>query len=214
MRKNMKIYISLLILIIGTLFFTSCSKKEESTTAAAAGASAAITGETMSIGSTDYTRSLMSNCKDADWETDAGVKLYLKKQFWVYDNKSAVWNENYYSDSTCDTYVSSFVSNSVTRSSPMATSWGNASIVYKDTTWNFTNSTVKDNSSNVLDNATYYVLLYNGTCGDNGDNTQGFHLIYPKSATEIQMTSDQCISEKSLNMSNNLYPMIEVYTTQ
>tara|TARA_B100000809_G_scaffold130426_1_gene128263 strand:- start:99 stop:722 length:624 start_codon:yes stop_codon:yes gene_type:complete len=207
----MKIYIHF-ILLIGTLFFTSCSKKEESTTAAtAATPSAAITGETMSIGSTDYTRSLMSNCKDADWETDAGVKLYLKKQFWVYDNKSAVWNENHYSDSTCDTFVSSFVSNSVTRSSPMATSWGNASIVYKDTTWNFTNSTVKDNSSNVLDNATYYVLLYNGTCGD---NTQGFHIIYPKSATEIQMTSGSCTTRTSSVNFSAFFPMEEVYTTQ
>jgi hypothetical protein len=207
----MKIYIHF-ILLIGTLFFTSCSKKEESTTAAtAATPSAAITGETMSVGSTDYTRSLMSNCKDAEWETDAGVKLYLKKQFWVYDNKSAVWNENHYSDSTCDTFVSSFVSNSVTRSSPMATSWGNASIVYKDTTWNFTNSTVKDNSSNVLDNATYYVLLYNGTCGD---NTQGFHLIYPKSATEIQMTSGSCTTATSSVNFSAFFPMEEVYTTQ
>ena len=79
MRKNMKIYISLLILIIGTLFFTSCSKKEESTNAAtAATPSAAITGETMSIGSTDYTTSLMSNCMDADTTSDTGVALYFK----------------------------------------------------------------------------------------------------------------------------------------
>ena len=83
----MKIYIPLFLLIILTLSFSSCSKKEESTTAAtAATPSAAITGETMSIGSIDYTTSLMSNCMDAETTTDAGDALYFKNQFWIYDN--------------------------------------------------------------------------------------------------------------------------------
>ena len=97
----------------------------------------------------------------------------------------------------------------------MATSWDNASIVYKDTTWNFTNSTVKDNSSNVLDNATYYVVLYDHVnCGDEGETGQGYAIIYPKSASEIQMAGQSCTNESSsVGMSNNLN-MEEVYTTQ
>ena len=56
-RNNMKIYIPLLLLIILTLSFSSCSKKDDST-AATASDPAAITGETMTIGSIDYTSSL------------------------------------------------------------------------------------------------------------------------------------------------------------
>ena len=51
----MKINIPLLILIILTLSFSSCSKKEDSTTDATSTDPAAITGETMTIGSIDYT---------------------------------------------------------------------------------------------------------------------------------------------------------------
>ena len=205
----------LVLFCLSVGIISSCSSDEEVATAttASASASAAITGETMSVGSTDYTRSLMSSCKDADLNTDAGVAMYVKKQFWVYDNKSARWNENYYSDSTCATFPSSFAFDSVTYSNPIISGFENASIVNKDANWGFYDSVIKDNSSNVLDNAKYYVVLHDADdCG--GESGQGYAIIYPKSASEIQMTSDQCISEKSLNMSNNLYPMIEVYTTQ
>ena len=71
----MKINISLLILIILTLSFSSCSKKEDSTTAATAGVpgvsdpnddeTLGITGQTMTIGSIDYTSSMVSSCVDS-----------------------------------------------------------------------------------------------------------------------------------------------------
>ena len=55
----MKIYIPLLLLVILTISFSSCSETEESTTAATSTDPAAITGETMTIGSIDYTSSLL-----------------------------------------------------------------------------------------------------------------------------------------------------------
>ena len=78
----MKINIPLLILIILTLSFSSCSKKEESTTAAATASDpAAITGETMTIGSIDYTSSLLSSCYDGGITSDAGD--------WIFGNPSS-----------------------------------------------------------------------------------------------------------------------------
>ena len=213
--KNVFFMLVLFCLSVGII--SSCSSDEEVATAttASASASAAITGETMSVGSTDYTRSLMSSCKDADLNTDAGVALYVKKQFWVYDNKSARWNENYYSDSTCATFPSSFAFDSVTYSNPIISGFENASIVNKDANWGFDDSVIKDNSSNVLDNATYYVVLYDHVnCGDEGETGQGYAIIYPKSASEIQMAGQSCTNESSsVGMSNN-FNMEEVYTTQ
>jgi hypothetical protein len=212
MRKNMKIYIPLLILIIGTLFFTSCSSDEEvATTTTAATASAAITGETMSIGSTDYTTSLMSNCMDADWTTDAGVVLYMKKQFWIYDNGSVINHANYYSDITCTTFVSSFVYDGSTFTSPMDSTSNNASIEYKSTTWVFNDATVKDYAGTTIDNSSYYVLLFDATC--DGKTCQGFKLIYPKSTSVIEMTTQNATNESSLNTSDNK-TLTEQYTSQ
>ena len=76
----MKINIPLLILIILTLSFSSCSKKDDSTAAATASDPAAITGETMTIGSIDYTSSLVSSCVDSGSKTKAGASVYIKNQ--------------------------------------------------------------------------------------------------------------------------------------
>ena len=208
----MKINIPLLILIILTLSFSSCSKKEESTTAAtAATPSAAITGETMSIGSIDYTTSLMSNCMDADTTSDAGVALYFKTQFWIYDNGTAIFNENYYSGSTCTTFVSSFVIDGDNYDSPVNISRANASTQYKSTKYVFNDATVKDYSGNTIDNSSYHLLLYDGTC-ENGTG-QGYRLIYPTSSTVIEMTSEQCTTETSFDTTDNK-TMTEKYTSQ
>ena len=209
----MKIYIPLLLLIIGTLFFTSCSKKEESTTtaSASASASAAITGETMSIGSTDYTTSLMSNCMDAETTSDAGVTLYFKTQFWIYDNGTAIFNENYYSGSTCTTFVSSFVIDGKNFDSPINISKANASTQYKSTKYVFNDATVKDYSGNTIDNSSYHLLLYDGTCEDG--TGQGYRLIYPKSSTVIEMTNENCTTATSFDTTDNK-TMTEKYTSQ
>ena len=72
----MKIYIPLLLLIILTLSFSSCSKKDDSTAAATAvpgvsdpntDASLGIAGQTMTIGSIDYTTSMVSSCVDSGY---------------------------------------------------------------------------------------------------------------------------------------------------
>jgi len=213
MRKNMKIYIPLVILIIGTLFYTSCSSDEEvaATTTTATTATAAITGETMTIGSTDYTTSLMSNCMDADWTTDAGVVLYMKKQFWIYDNGSVINHENFYSDSTCTTSVGSVVSDGITYTSPMYSTENNASIEYKSTTWVFDDATVKDYAGTTIDNSSYYVLLFDATC--DGSACQGYKLIYPKSTSVIEMTVKRTATGSSGNFSDDIN-LTEQYTSQ
>ena len=90
----MKIYISLLVLIIGTLFFTSCSSDDAVVaTATTAGvsdpntdATLGITGQTMTIGSIDYTTSLVSNCSlITDLKTKAGAAIYVKTQIFLYE---------------------------------------------------------------------------------------------------------------------------------
>ena len=86
----MKINIPLLILIILTLSFSSCSKKEDSTTAATSTDPAAITGETMTIGSIDYTSSLLSSCYDVEITSTAGDSVYGKEQIFLYDNKTTL----------------------------------------------------------------------------------------------------------------------------
>ena len=213
MRKNMKICIPLLLLIILTLFFTSCSSDEEvaTTTTTTASASAAITGETMSIGSTDYTTSLMSNCMDAETTTDAGDALYFKNQFWIYDNGTAIFNENHYSESTCTTFLGSFAIDGTTFTSPIDTSYANASTQYKSTKYVFNDATIKDYSGNTIDNSSYHLLLYDGTCEDG--TGQGYRLIYPTSSTVIEMTSGQCTTETSFDTTDDK-TMTEKYTSQ
>ena len=104
----MKINIPLLILIILTLSFSSCSKKDDSTAAAAASDPAAITGETMTIGSIDYTSSLLSSCIDKSVNSTAGDSVYGKEQIFLYDNKTYLENLYFFSNSSCTTSLSSF----------------------------------------------------------------------------------------------------------
>ena len=126
----MKIYIPLLLLIILTLSFSSCSKKEESTTAAATASDpAAITGETMTIGSIDYTSSLLSSCYDGEVTSTAGDSVHVKEQIFLYDNKTYIENQYFFSNSSCTTSLSSFAVSGVTITSPLASSYDNASFV-------------------------------------------------------------------------------------
>jgi len=109
----MKIYIPLLLLIILTLSFSSCSKKDDSTAAATASDPAAITGETMTIGSIDYTSSLLSSCYDGGITSDAGDSVHAKEQIFLYDNKTYIENLYFFSNSSCTTSLSSFAFNPV-----------------------------------------------------------------------------------------------------
>ena len=58
----------------------------------------------------------------------------------------------------------------------------------------FNDATVKDYSGNTIDNSSYHLLLYDGTC-ENGTG-QGYrpHFIQT-SSTVIEMTSEQCTTE-------------------
>ncbi|SVC02101.1 uncharacterized protein METZ01_LOCUS254955 [marine metagenome] len=210
----MKINIPLLILIILTLSFSSCSKKEESTTATAATASdpAAITGETMTIGSIDYTSSLLSSCSDGEITSDAGDSVYLKEQIFLYDNKTYIQNQYFFSNSSCTTSLSSFAFSGVTFTSPLASSFDNASFVSVSASQNNTGK-VYDTSSNELDNSTYVLLIYNST-PSRCENKIEVKPVYPKSTTELQMeTSTYCFSSSTFNITDNS-TMKRVYTPQ
>jgi len=154
----MKIYIPLLLLIILTLSFSSCSKKDDSTAAATASDPAAITGETMTIGSIDYTSSLLSSCYDGGITSDAGDSVHAKEQIFLYDNKTYIENLYFFSNSSCTTSLSSFAFNGVTYTSPVANSYDNASFVSVSASQNNTGK-VYDTSSNELDNSTYVLLI-------------------------------------------------------
>ena len=93
----MKIYIHLLLLIILTISFSSCAKKEDSTAATTTTDPAAITGETMTIGSIDYTSSLLSSCYDGEITSDAGDSVHAKEQIFLYDNKTYIENLYFFS---------------------------------------------------------------------------------------------------------------------
>ena len=211
----MKINIPLLILIILTLSFSSCSKKEESTTATAATASdpAAITGETMTIGSIDYTSSLLSSCSDGEITSDAGDSVYLKEQIFLYDNKTYIQNQYFFSNSSCTTSLSSFAFSGVTFTSPLASSYDNASFVSVSASQNNTGK-VYDTSSNELDNSTYVLLIFNGISSGCGADKIGVKPVYPKSTTELQMTTSKyCLSSRTFNITDN-NTMGRVYTAQ
>ena len=209
----MKINIPLLILIILTLSFSSCSKKEESTTAATASDPAAITGETMTIGSIDYTSSLLSSCYDGGITSDAGDSVHAKEQIFLYDNKTYIENLYFFSNSSCTTSLSSFVYSSTTYTSPVANSYDNASFVSVSASQNNTGK-VYDNSSNELDNSTYVLLIFNSTSSRCGANTIEVKSVYPKSTTELQMdTRTLCSSSRTFNITDNR-TMGMVYTAQ
>ena len=209
----MKINIPLLILIILTLSFSSCSKKEESTAAATASDPAAITGETMTIGSINYTSSLLSSCYDGQTTSTAGDSVHVKDQIFLYDNKTYIQNQYFFSNSSCTTSLSSFDVSGTTITSPLASSYDNASFVSVSASQNNTGK-VYDNSSNELDNSTYVLLIFNSTSSRCGANTIEVKSVYPKSTTELQMTSGtSCFSSRTFNITDN-NTMSRVYTSQ
>ena len=211
----MKINIPLLILIILTLSFSSCSKKEESTAATAATASdpAAITGETMTIGSIDYTSSLLSSCYDGQTTSTAGDSVHVKDQIFLYDNKTYIENLYFFSNSSCTTSLSSFAFNGVTYTSPLAQPYDNASFVSVSASQNNTGK-VYDNSSNELDNSTYVLLIFNSASNNCSGDLIGVKSVYPKSTTELQMgSSTNCFNSRTFNITDNM-TMNRVYTPQ
>ena len=206
----MKIYILLLLLIILTLSFSSCSKKDDST--AAASDPAAITGETMTIGSIDYTSSLLSSCTDTTITSTAGDSVYVKEQIFLYDNKTYFENQYFFSNSSCTTSLSSFAVSGTTYTSPQVSSYDNASFVSVSASQNNTGK-VYDTSSNELDNSTYVLLIYNST-PSRCENKIEVKPVYPKSTTELQMeTSTYCFSSSTFNITDNS-TMKRVYTPQ
>ena len=208
----MKINIPLLILIILTLSFSSCSKKEESA-ASASTDPAAITGETMTIGSIDYTSSLLSSCYDGGITSDAGDSVHAKEQIFLYDNKTYIENQYFFSNSSCTTSLSSFVYSGTTYTSPLASSYDNASFVSVSASQNNTGK-VYDNSSNELDNSTYVLLIFNSASSNCSGDLIGVKSVYPKSTTELQMdTSTNCFNSRTFNITDNR-TMGRVYTPQ
>ena len=209
----MKINISLLILIILTLSFSSCSKKDDSTTAATASDPAAITGETMTIGSIDYTSSLISSCIDFDLTSTAGDSVYGKEQIFLYDNKTYIENLYFFSNSSCTTSLSSFAVSGTTYTSPQVSSYDNASFVSVSASQNNTGK-VYDTSSNELDNSTYVLLIFNSASSNCSGDLIGVKSVYPKSTTELQMdTSTNCFNSRTFNITDNR-TMGRVYTAQ
>ena len=209
----MKIYIPLLLLIILTLSFSSCAKKEDSTTAATSTDPAAITGETMTIGSIDYTSSLLSSCYDGQTTSTAGDSVHAKEQIFLYDNKTYIENLYFFSNSSCTTSLSSFVYSSTTYTSPVANSYDNASFVSVSASQNNTGK-VYDNSSNELDNSTYVLLIFNSASSNCSGDLIGVKSVYPKSTTELQMdTSTNCFNSRTFNITDNR-TMGRVYTPQ
>ena len=208
----MKINIPLLILIILTLSFSSCSKKDDST--AAASDPAAITGETMTIGSIDYTSSLLSSCTDTTITSTAGDSVYVKEQIFLYDNKTYFENQYFFSNSSCTTSLSSFTDadGGASYTSPLASSFDNASFVSVSASQNNTGK-VYDTSSNELDNSTYVLLIYNSTPSRCGNKIE-VKPVYPKSTSELQMeTSTYCFNFGNFNITDNS-TMKRVYTPQ
>ena len=210
----MKINIPLLILIILTLSFSSCSKKEESA-AAASTDPAAITGETMTIGSISYTSSLLSSCNDLELTSTAGDSVYGKEQIFLYDNKTYIENTYFFSNSSCTTSLSSFDYSGTTYTSPLASSYDNASFVSVSASQNNTGK-VYDTSSNELDNSTYVLLIKNTTSstGCGADYQIEVKSVYPKSTKELQMdTRMLCLNSRTFNITDNR-TMGRVYTPQ
>jgi hypothetical protein len=209
----MKIYIPLLLLIILTLSFSSCSKKDDSTAAATASDPAAITGETMTIGSIDYTSSLLSSCYDGQTTSTAGDSVHVKDQIFLYDNKTYIQNQYFFSNSSCTTSLSSFAVSGVTITSPLASSYDNASFVSVSASQNNTGK-VYDNSSNELDNSTYVLLIFNSASNNCSGDLIGVKSVYPKSTTELQMgSSTNCFNSRTFNITDNM-TMNRVYTPQ
>ena len=209
----MKIYIPLLLLIILTISFSSCAKKEDSTAAATTTDPAAITGETMTIGSIDYTSSLLSSCYDGEITSTAGDSVHVKDQIFLYDNKTYIENQYFFSNSSCTTSLSSFAFSGVTFTSPLASSYDNASFVSVSASQNNTGK-VYDKSGTEIDNSTYVLLIFNSASSLCSGDLIGVKSVYPKSTTELQMdTSTNCFNSRTFNITDNR-TMGRVYTPQ
>ena len=75
----MKSLLSWFVLIVSiAVVVSSCAKSDDSKTSTSTDA-AAITGETMTIGSISYTSSLLSSCIDLDLTSTAGGSVYEKE---------------------------------------------------------------------------------------------------------------------------------------
>ena len=211
----MKIYIPLLLLIILTISFSSCAKKKDSTAATTSTDPAAITGETMTIGSIDYTSSLLSSCQDMNMTSTAGDSVHMKEQVFLYDNKTYISNLYLFTNSSCTTTLSSFTaaSNNTSYTNPLLRSYDNASFVSVSASQNNTGK-VYDNSSNELDNSTYVLLIFNSASSNCSGDLIGVKSVYPKSTTELQMdTSTNCFNSRTFNITDNR-TMGRVYTAQ
>ena len=176
---------------------------------------AAITGETMTIGSIDYTSSLLSSCQDMNMTSTAGDSVHMKEQVFLYDNKTYISNLYLFTNSSCTTTLSSFTaaSNNTSYTNPLFRSYDNASFVSVSASQKVTGK-VYDNASNELDNSTYVLLIYNGTSSGCGVDQIGVKPVYPKSTTEVQTTSSaDCFSSRTFNITDNK-TMNTVYTPQ
>ena len=167
----------------------------------------------MTIGSIDYTSSLLSSCYDGGITSDAGDSVHAKEQIFLYDNKTYIENLYFFSNSSCTTSLSSFVYSGTTYTSPLASSYDNASFVSVSASQKVTGK-VYDNASNELDNSTYVLLIFNGISSGCGADNIGVKPVYPKSTTELQMTtSKSCFSSRTFNITDN-NTMGRVYTAQ
>ena len=211
----MKNILHIILISFFCLTFISCAKESGSSSSSTATASdpAAITGETMTIGSIDYTSSLLSSCYDGGITSDAGDSVHAKEQIFLYDNKTYIENLYFFSNSSCTTSLSSFAVSGTTYTSPQASSYDNASFVSVSASQNNTGK-VYDNSSNELDNSTYVLLIFNSASSNCSGDLIGVKSVYPKSTTELQMdTSTNCFSSRTFNITDNR-TMGRVYTPQ
>ena len=167
----------------------------------------------MTIGSIDYTSSLLSSCTDTTITSTAGDSVYGKEQIFLYDNKTYIENTYFFSNSSCTTSLSSFDYSGTTFTSPLASSYDNASFVSVSASQNNTGK-VYDNSSNELDNSTYVLLIFNSASSNCSGDLIGVKSVYPKSTTELQMdTSTNCFNSRTFNITDNR-TMGRVYTAQ
>ena len=213
----MKNILHIILISFFCLTFISCAKESGSSSSSTATASdpAAITGETMTIGSIDYTSSLLSSCYDGEVTSTAGDSVHVKEQIFLYDNKTYIENQYFFSNSSCTTSLSSFVYSGTTYTSPLASSYDNASFVSVSASQNNTGK-VYDTSSNELDNSTYVLLIKNTTSsnGCGADYQIEVKSVYPKSTKELQMdTRMLCLNSRTFNITDNR-TMGRVYTPQ
>ena len=167
----------------------------------------------MTIGSIDYTSSLLSSCYDGQTTSTAGDSVHVKDQIFLYDNKTYIQNQYFFSNSSCTTSLSSFDVSGTTITSPLASSYDNASFVSVSASQNNTGK-VYDNSSNELDNSTYVLLIFNSASSNCSGDLIGVKSVYPKSTTELQMdTSTNCFNSRTFNITDNR-TMGRVYTPQ